>query len=69
MKPIGLKIEATDLTKIPLPAIVHVNQNHFLALTAIDDKKAVLIDQGNLTNQITRKDFEDMFTGYALCFN
>ena len=69
MKPIGLKIETTDLTKIPLPAIVHINQNHFLALTAIDDKKAALVDQGNLTKQITLKNFEDMFTGYALCFN
>lgn len=53
MKPVALKIEAADLTTIPLPAVVHLNQNHFLALTAIDDKKVVLVDQGNLTNQIT----------------
>ena len=64
---IGLKIGARDLSRLPLPAIVHVRPGHFLALVAVSDERVTVIDQGRVTREIPRAAFDRRFSGYVLC--
>ncbi len=40
---------------------------HFLALTEVRDARVVVIDQGMVTREIPRRDFDRRFSGYVLC--
>ena len=66
--PIGLNVNARHLHELPLPVLVHVKPDHFLALMSITDDSAVAVDQGALTRTIPRRDFDTRFSGYVLCF-
>ena len=68
MKPLGLKIDLENLAELSMPAIVHTKYNHFLALMSVDDEQVVVIDRGISKYTISRRDFEDMLSGYVLCF-
>jgi len=68
MNALGLKIDSTELAKLPLPAIVHTKRDHFLALISVDDRQVVVVNQGSSKYKVSRREFEDMFSGYVLCF-
>jgi ABC-type bacteriocin/lantibiotic exporter with double-glycine peptidase domain len=67
--PVGLKVTARQLRELPLPAVVHVKPEHFLALMDVAGDRVVVGDQGALTRTIPRRDFDARFSGYVLCFN
>ena len=67
LDPIGLRLDAQQLHRLPLPAIVHMKPGHFLALTEVRDARVVVIDQGMVTREIPRRDFDRRFSGYVLC--
>lgn len=68
MKPMGLKIDSADLAELPLPAVAHLKRNHFVALMAADKERVVVIDRGVSQYEIRQQDFNELFSGYVLCF-
>lgn len=64
---VGLKVEPQRVARLPLPAIVQVRPGHFLVLDTAGSERVVLIDQGNVTRDLSRGEFERQFTGFALC--
>ncbi|MCK4342131.1 MAG: hypothetical protein KAY37_10465 [Phycisphaerae bacterium] len=69
LDPIGLKVESQQLHRLPLPAIVHMKPGHFLALMDVRQDRVVVIDQGSVRREISRRVFVRRFSGYVLCFN
>lgn len=67
LHPIGLEVEPRHLQQLPLPAVVHVKPDHFLALVQVSNDWAVVIDQGVVKREIPRRDFDRRFSGYVLC--
>ena len=66
LDPIGLQVDARQLHRLPLPAIVHMKPSHFLALVEVRDDRVVVIDQGGVTCEISRRAFDRRFSGYLL---
>ncbi|MGD8452216.1 MAG: cysteine peptidase family C39 domain-containing protein [Phycisphaerae bacterium] len=67
LRPVALKVDTRQLPRLPLPVIVHVSPDHFLALTAVSDDRVCVIDQGPMMREIPRRDFDRQFRGYVLC--
>lgn len=65
-EPLGVKVDAQHLGLLPLPAIVHVEPDHFLTLTRVRDDIVVIVDQG-ATYALPRAEFQRRFHGHALC--
>ena len=68
LRPVGLRVSAEELSRVPLPAIVHLAPDHFMVLRAIDGDWAECIDQGPAARVMPREAFEERFTGNVLCF-
>ena len=66
LDPIGLKVNPHELHRLPLPAVAHVKPDHFLALMEVDDERVVVIDQGAVTREIPRREFDRHFSGHVL---
>ncbi|MBZ0171697.1 MAG: hypothetical protein K8E66_04890, partial [Phycisphaerales bacterium] len=46
LDPVGLRIGPSELGRVPLPAVVHMEPNHFVALVSMDDRFARIVDGG-----------------------
>ena len=68
MKPIGLEVDSRYLDELPLPAIVHLHEEHFWVLNAVDENQVEIIDQGVSKHQLSLEDFNRVFSGHVLCF-
>lgn len=68
MEATGLKISSTDITELPLPAIIHTKADHFLALMIADKERVVVIDRAVFQYEISRHTFNELFSGYVMCF-
>jgi ABC-type bacteriocin/lantibiotic exporter with double-glycine peptidase domain len=68
LEPVGIKVDRRDLARVPLPVVVHVEPGHFLALMEVGCDRVVVVDQGSVTSEIPRRDFDRRFSGYVLCF-
>ncbi|NNL84900.1 MAG: peptidase domain-containing ABC transporter, partial [Myxococcales bacterium] len=70
---LGLKTEAfrlaiDGLAGLRLPAIVHVDGDHFVVLESIGDRGYRVFDPGGGRHWLTREDFGSRFAGVALTF-
>lgn len=65
----GAKCEINQLAKLPLPAILHWDFNHFLVLEKINKKRAVIVDPACGRRTIRLKELGIHFTGVILLFS
>lgn len=64
----GLKLEPADLGKLPLPAILHWDFNHFVVLERVTKRGAVLVDPAQGRTRVSAQALGESFTGVALAF-
>lgn len=53
----GVQVNYSQLSKIPLPAILHWDQNHFVVLISIKKRNAKVADPGKGVISYTKKEF------------
>lgn len=62
----ALRIELSDLKNIKLPAIVHIDGNHFVVVEKISHKAVHVLDPAVGVRRIIWKTFDQIFTGVVL---
>ncbi|MCL1634921.1 peptidase domain-containing ABC transporter [Luteimonas sp. SX5] len=62
----ALRIEPEDLRNLRLPAVVHVEGNHFVVITRVGRRTVTVLDPASGKREIAWKRFGEMFTGIAL---
>jgi ATP-binding cassette subfamily B protein RaxB len=62
----AVKLDLPALPKLPLPAVVHWNFNHFVVLTEVTDKHVSIHDPAVGARRLTMDEFSRHFTGVAL---
>ncbi|MCE9594608.1 MAG: peptidase domain-containing ABC transporter [Planctomycetes bacterium] len=62
------KLEPDDLARVPLPAIVHWNFDHYLVVERIRRRGIDVLDPAAGRRRITREEFDEGFTGVSLTF-
>jgi len=62
----AVKLDLPALSKLPLPAIVHWNFNHFVVLTEVTEVGARINDPAMGARYLTMEEFSKHFTGVAL---
>lgn len=65
----ALKISMRNLPLMPLPAIVHWEGNHWMVLTEVNDAYVRVADPAAGMRKISRKEFEQNWSGYAALFD
>ena len=65
----GAKASRTNLTQMPLPAIVHWEGNHWVVLYDVDERHAWIADPAQHTRRVTREEFDAKWSGYAALFD
>jgi ABC-type bacteriocin/lantibiotic exporter with double-glycine peptidase domain len=63
----GYKTTLSDLAQLPLPAVAHINDNHFVVVETIDRESVVLIDPSIGRLKYRASAFEEKWNGIALC--
>ncbi|WP_447642071.1 MULTISPECIES: cysteine peptidase family C39 domain-containing protein [Chitinophagaceae] len=53
----GVQISFDQLKNVPLPTILHWNQNHFVVLVAIRKRNVTIADPGSVIRNLYVKDF------------
>ena len=61
-----LKLDLDNLSKLKLPCILHWDMNHFVVLTAVDHKSAVIHDPAVGMRRLPITEISKHFTGVAL---
>ena len=64
----GLRIDPEELGKLPLPAILHWEFNHFVVLERVDKRGVVLVDPGRGRRKVSWSSLGASYTGVALGF-
>lgn len=64
----GLKLEPKDLSKLPMPAILHWEFNHFLVLERMTKHGAVLVDPAHGRKYVSANALSESYTGVVLAF-
>lgn len=62
----ALRVDLDGLASLHLPAILHWNMNHFVALERISGGKALIHDPEGLSHRISMERLSQHFTGVAL---
>lgn len=66
LSPRPLRIELETLSEINLPAILHWEMNHFVVLSWIDDRRAVIHDPARGIVTLSMEEVSSRFTGVVL---
>jgi ABC-type bacteriocin/lantibiotic exporter with double-glycine peptidase domain len=64
---IGYKTTLRDLAQLPLPAIAHINDNHFVVIETIGEKDLTVINPSVGRLRYRASAFEEKWDGIALC--
>lgn len=59
-------VSASRLADLPLPAICHVDGNHWVVLERTGRRSVTVMDPMGTGTTVARADFEDSFSGFAL---
>ena len=59
-------VSASRLDELPLPALVHVDGNHWVVLDKVTRTEVRLMDPVGTSGVLPRAEFEERFTGFAL---
>ena len=65
----SVKASAANVDRMPLPAIVHWEGNHWIVLADISAKGARVVDPGFGARFIPRAEFDEKWSGYAALFD
>ncbi|MCZ4497513.1 MAG: ABC-type bacteriocin/lantibiotic exporter with N-terminal double-glycine peptidase domain [Marmoricola sp.] len=59
-------VSASRLDELPLPALCHVDGNHWVVLDEVRHHDVRVMDPVGVSGRLDRAEFEDRFTGFAL---
>jgi HlyB family type I secretion system ABC transporter len=65
----SVKASASHLDQMPLPAIVHWDEYHWMVLDAVGRDHVRVVDPGVGRRRLTRADFQQKWSGYAALFD
>ena len=68
LNPVGVKASIADLKQLEMPAIAHVNQDHFLVISRMEENGIDLQDPVGLYGMLTPDEFEKIWDGHLLLF-
>ena len=68
LKAEGRRLAPSQLADVPLPAILFVNQSHFVVLEGFDRRKVHLNDPAQGRRTLAVAEFENVYSGIALLF-
>jgi ABC-type bacteriocin/lantibiotic exporter with double-glycine peptidase domain len=68
LKAVGLKLEPKDLQRLPLPAILYWEFNHFVVLEKVMSRGVVIVDPASGRRRVPWSTFGGSYTGVALGF-
>jgi len=64
-----LKVSLRNLDRMPLPAIIHWEGNHWMVLTRVERRSVHVADPARGLLRMSRADFEERWSGYAALFD
>lgn len=64
----GFSIAAGDISKVPVPAIIFVNQNHYMVLEGVRGSQVHLNDPAGGRLVLDPAEFQSIYSGIVLCF-
>ncbi len=65
----SVKASKTNVGQMPLPAIIHWENYHWVVLFDVDDKHARIADPATGIRRITRRELDEKWNGYAALFD
>ena len=65
----SVKASKSNLLQMPLPAIIHWENYHWLVLFDADDRHAWIADPATGTRKVTRRELDEKWNGYAALFD
>src|SRR5215510_5677311 len=65
----SVKASKSNVGQMPLPAIVHWENYHWVVLFEVSERHAWLADPANRIRRITRKELDEKWNGYAALFD
>jgi ATP-binding cassette subfamily B protein len=65
----SVKASKGKVGQMPLPAIIHWENYHWLVLFDVDEKRAWVADPATGVRKITRKELDEKWNGYAALFD
>ena len=68
LNPVGVKTGISDLQQLEKPVIAHVNQDHFLVITRIEENNVYCLDPVELYGVLSLDEFEKIWGGHLLLF-
>jgi len=63
---VGMKIGVKDLTKLRIPAIALLWNNHFVVVESTGTDTLIITDPPNKPQPISKENFQNMYSGFAL---
>lgn len=61
----AVRAAPSELHRLPLPAVVHLNEDHWVVLTAVEPGGIGITDPGQGPIELARSEFEARWSGYA----
>jgi ATP-binding cassette subfamily B protein len=65
----SVKASKSNLSQMPLPAIVHWENYHWVVLFDVNEKTAWIADPATNVRKITRRELDEKWNGYAALFD
>jgi HlyB family type I secretion system ABC transporter len=65
----SVKVSTQNVPQMPLPAIIHWENYHWVVLFAVDEQHAWIADPATSIRKITRRELSEKWNGYAALFD